>query len=106
MPIVNAPAKVLLTGANGFIAVWILQDLLEQGYAVRGQVRTLAKGEYLKRKFAKYGDKLEIVAVEDITAPGAFDESVKGVDAVLHTAAPVTFTGSYESTFFTLARYT
>ncbi|EJU00054.1 D-lactaldehyde dehydrogenase [Dacryopinax primogenitus] len=97
MTVVSAPAKVLLTGVNGFIAVWILQDLLEQGYSVRGTVRSAPKGEFLKHKYAKYGDKLEIVVVDDITASGAFDESVKGVDAILHTAAPVTFSGDYDS---------
>ncbi|KZT55430.1 D-lactaldehyde dehydrogenase [Calocera cornea HHB12733] len=96
MTVVNAPSKVLLTGANGFIAVWILRYLLEAGYSVRGTVRSASKGDYLKRKFAQYGDKLEIEEVADITAPGAFDKSVVGVDAVLHTASPVTFTGTYD----------
>ena len=59
--------KVLVTGANGFIAVWVVKKLLEKGYAVRGTVRSEAKGEHLKKLFAEYGDKFELVVVPDIT---------------------------------------
>lgn len=92
MTIVTAPSKVLVTGANGYIAMWIVRTLLEQGYCVRGAVRSESKGKYLTEYFGKRGfgsDKLEVVVVEDITKPGAFDEAVKGVDAIEHTAAPV-----------------
>ncbi|KAI0271288.1 D-lactaldehyde dehydrogenase [Gloeopeniophorella convolvens] len=91
MPTVSPPAKVLLTGANGFIAAWIVRALLEAGYSVRGTVRHANKGEYLKTLFTRYGDKLEIVVVEDLTQDGAFDEAVKGVDLVMHTASPASF---------------
>lgn len=36
MPIVATPAKVLVTGAAGFIASWIVKALLEHGYMVIG----------------------------------------------------------------------
>ncbi|KAI0776384.1 NAD(P)-binding protein [Irpex lacteus] len=90
MPAVQS-GKVLVSGANGYIAVWILQKLLDQGYTVRGTVRSERILPHLKQLFAKYGDKLEFVIVEDITKDGAFDEAVKGVDAVLHTASPFHF---------------
>jgi len=89
MTVVTAPAKILVTGANGYIAVWICRILLDQGYNVRGTVRGSSKGDYLKKLFEKEGDKFEYVIVEDITADGAFDEAVKGVQGVLHTASPV-----------------
>jgi hypothetical protein len=38
--------------------------------------------------FAEYGERLELVIVKDITKDGAFDENVKGVDAITHTASP------------------
>lgn len=85
---VSAPAKVLVTGANGYVAVWVTKALLESGYSVRGTVRSASKGEHLKKLFASYGDKLELVVVADITKEGAFDEAVKGVDLVEHTASP------------------
>ncbi|KAI0260559.1 NAD-P-binding protein [Gloeopeniophorella convolvens] len=90
MPAVSAPAKVLVTGASGFLAAWVVKALLEAGYAVRGTVRSASKGEHLKALFGGKGD-FEIVIVEDMTKDGSFDEAVKGVDLVQHIAAAVTF---------------
>jgi nucleoside-diphosphate-sugar epimerase len=58
--------KVLVTGANGFIAMWVIKTLLDQGYAVRGVVRSEAKGIRLKECFKEHGEKLELVIVEDM----------------------------------------
>ena len=67
MPAVASPSKVLVSGANGYIAAWVVRTLLEKGYAVRGTVRSEAKGVHLKKLFAEHGDKFEVVVVEDIT---------------------------------------
>ncbi|KAF8635888.1 hypothetical protein AX15_000068 [Amanita polypyramis BW_CC] len=91
MPIVAPGSKVLVTGANGHIATWVIRTLLEQGYTVRGTVRSQAKGAFLLDLFKSYGDKLELVVVEDLTKENAFDESVNGVDAIEHIAAPMTY---------------
>ncbi|KAH7921679.1 NAD(P)-binding protein [Leucogyrophana mollusca] len=94
MPALQSPdasRKVLVSGANGFIGIWVVRTLLEQGYSVRSAVRAEEKGQHLKKMFGGYGDKHEIVVVPDITKEGAFDEAVKGVDAVEHIASPVTF---------------
>ena len=93
MPTVNPPAKVLVTGANGYIAAWIVKDLLDQGYAVRGTVRSDQKTTHLRNIFRAEVDegRLEFVTVADITQPGAFDEAVKGIDAIAHTASPFHF---------------
>ncbi|KAI0088796.1 NAD(P)-binding protein [Irpex rosettiformis] len=90
MPAVQS-GKVLVSGANGYIAVWLVKKLLDEGYSVRGTVRSASKGVYLSKIFASYGDKFELVVVEDITKDGAFDEAVKGVDAIEHTASPFHF---------------
>ncbi|KIJ53250.1 hypothetical protein M422DRAFT_222631 [Sphaerobolus stellatus SS14] len=81
--------KVLVTGASGFIAVWVVQSLLENGFFVRGTVRSSSQGDYLTNKFGK--EKFEYVVVEDVAVEGAFDKAVEGVDAVEHTASKVTF---------------
>jgi len=91
MTVIAPGSKILVSGANGFIAVWLVRILLEQGYSVRGTVRSKEKGAFLEDKFKSYGDKFELVVVEDITKEGAFDEAVKGVDAIQHTASPVHF---------------
>ncbi len=44
---VEHEAKVLVSGANGFIAVWVVKALLDAGYAVRGTVRDERKAMHL-----------------------------------------------------------
>ncbi|KAG6856805.1 hypothetical protein H0H87_000502 [Tephrocybe sp. NHM501043] len=93
MPTISPGDKVLVSGANGFIAIWIVRTLLEKGYAVRGTVRSVGKGKYLEEYFKSYGDKFEIAIVEDVAKAekGTFDEAVKGVNAIVHTASPFYF---------------
>ena len=91
MVAVAAPSKVLVTGANGYLAAYVVKKYLEAGYSVRGTVRSLSKSAFLKDKFGHYGDRFELVVVEDIAKDGAFDEAVKGVDAITHTAFPFSF---------------
>jgi nucleoside-diphosphate-sugar epimerase len=91
MVAISSPAKVLVTGANGYLATWVVKKYLEAGYSVRGTVRSLSKAAFLNDKFAEFGDRFELVVVEDITKEGAFDEAVEGVDAIAHTASPFHF---------------
>ena len=65
MPAVTS-GKVLVTGANGYIAVWVVKSFLDQGFAVRGTVRAESKATHLRTLFKSYGDKLEFVIVQDI----------------------------------------
>lgn len=58
---------ILVTGANGFLGTWIVKKMLEKGYTVRAAVRTLERGSYLREKFKHEGERLEIVAVGDLT---------------------------------------
>ncbi|VDC07315.1 unnamed protein product [Peniophora sp. CBMAI 1063] len=88
MPAVLAPAKALVTGANGYVAAWVVRAFLEEGYSVTGTVRCTSKGEHLTKIFSSFGDKFKVKVVEDMTVPGAFDDAVKGVDIVAHTASP------------------
>ncbi|KAI0674149.1 NAD-P-binding protein [Trametes maxima] len=90
MPSISS-GKVLVTGANGFVAAWTIETLLDAGFFVRGTVRSLAKAEHLNKVFSSYPGKFEAVAVPDFTKEGSFDEAVTGVDAILHTASPVGF---------------
>lgn len=90
MPFVPAPAKVLVTGANGYVATWMILYLLRRGYSVRAVVRSVSKATHIINMFKPYGTRFEICIVPDIVQEGAFDEAVKGVDAIEHTATPVT----------------
>ncbi|KAL0067215.1 Glycine-rich RNA-binding protein 2, mitochondrial [Marasmius tenuissimus] len=88
---VSPPALILVTGVNGNMASSITLRLLEKGYSVRGTVRRLPSASHAKKQFEKYGSKFEVVEVgDDITKEGVFNDALAGVDAVIHTASPVT----------------
>ncbi|EJT99638.1 NADP-binding protein [Dacryopinax primogenitus] len=86
MVAVQPPALVLVTGASGFLAAHACQTLLEKEFKVRGTVRSKEKGEYLVNLYKN--SNFSYTIVPDIRPPNAFDEAVKGVDAVLHMASP------------------
>lgn len=95
---------VLITGINGYIASRIGLLLLKSGYHVRGTSRSLsAESHLLAGAFAGYADRYTHYVVSDITQPHAFDEAVKGVHAILHTASPVDFSLTTVDDFFTPA---
>ncbi|KAH7914940.1 hypothetical protein BJ138DRAFT_1142976 [Hygrophoropsis aurantiaca] len=85
----NASQKILVSGANGYVAIWVVRTLLERGYSVRSTVRSADKGKHLKDVFKEYGDRHEITVIPDITKRGAFDEAVRDVVAIEHVASPV-----------------
>lgn len=93
MSVLPKNSLVLVTGANGWIASHVVDQLLRQGYRVRGTVRTASKAEWLKEYVeASYGpDKLEIFLVPDMSVGGAFDEAIKDVAAFIHVASDLSF---------------
>ncbi|KAL8283999.1 hypothetical protein RQP46_005112 [Phenoliferia psychrophenolica] len=80
---------VLVTGANGFIGSHISNQLLLQGFNVRGATRSLARIEALRVRFEKeYGSgRFEGVEVKDFGGPGAYDQAMKGCAGVIHVAS-------------------
>ncbi|KXN85659.1 hypothetical protein AN958_10996 [Leucoagaricus sp. SymC.cos] len=91
--IVKAPedSKVLVTGVNGYIAIWIVHYLLEQGYSVRGTVRSEAKAQSIHDRFKSFHNngKLEVVVIPDSTQEGVYNNHVQDLDAIVHTVSPV-----------------
>lgn len=85
---------ILVTGATGYIAGWVIKNLLEQGHTVHATVRDLNK----KPSFAH----LENIATQssgvlklfqaDLLTPHAFDEAMQGCEIVLHMASPFVVT--------------
>jgi nucleoside-diphosphate-sugar epimerase len=82
-------APVLVTGAAGYVASWIVRLLLESGRSVRGTVRDpdneAAVGHLRRLPGAK--ERLKLFRA-DLLAPGSFDTATQGCELVLHTASP------------------
>ncbi|KAJ2981481.1 hypothetical protein NQ176_g1994 [Zarea fungicola] len=82
---------VLITGATGMIGFRTLVELLHAGYRARIAVRKEADFGKIKslKPMAAFLSNVESVVVPDITAPGAYDDAVKGVKYVIHVASPL-----------------
>ncbi|ODV83153.1 hypothetical protein CANARDRAFT_30245 [[Candida] arabinofermentans NRRL YB-2248] len=84
---------VFISGATGYIAKHVIDQLLSKGYTVVGTVRSTDKGEKLLKQF-KSNKKLSYEVVSSLEKPGAFDDALikhPEVTIFLHTASPVTF---------------
>jgi dihydroflavonol-4-reductase len=81
---------LLLTGASGFLASHILLKLLNEGYNVRGSVRSMAKGDHIRTVMQTRGaDTTRLSFVElDLTSDAGWDDAMTGVDYLIHTASP------------------
>ena len=81
---------VLVTGASGFIAIHCIIQLLEQGYSVRGTLRSMQRESELRNTLAKFvqaNDRLTFVQANLLDDAG-WAEAVRGCDIVLHVASP------------------
>ncbi|KAJ7037555.1 D-lactaldehyde dehydrogenase [Mycena alexandri] len=89
MPTISS-GKVLVSGANGYVAVWVVRTFAREGYSVRCAVRSTEKGTHLTQLYASYGDKFELVIVPDITKANdpaeLIEPAVKGTVAILESA--------------------
>lgn len=80
---------VVVTGASGYIACHLVQQLLEKGYTVRGTVRdpTDSKKTGCLLKLPGAAERLKLFKA-DLLDEGSFDEACKGAAVVFHTASP------------------
>lgn len=83
-------SPILVTGASGFVAIHTIVQLLEQGYHVRGTLRTLSREAEVRETISKYvqaNDRFEILPA-DLEQDSGWDEAIKDVEYVLHVASP------------------
>ena len=84
-------ATVLVTGASGFIGMHCILQLLDQGYQVRGTVRSAAKGKHLRQTLQPHSQNLHNLtfAEADLLQDEGWAEAMAGCDFVLHVASPL-----------------
>lgn len=82
----------MVTGANGYVASWLVKQLLEDGITVHAAVRNPndeAKVGHLKKAAANAKGELKFFKA-DLLTPGAYKEAMDGCELVYHTASPFT----------------
>ena len=83
-------AKVLVTGATGFIAGHVILQLLDAGHEVRGTARSASSAAKLNKTLSKYAGRpiaIELVAA-NLERDDGWAEAVAGMDFVQHVASP------------------
>jgi dihydroflavonol-4-reductase len=85
-PVTSAP--VLVTGATGFLASHLIQQLLAKGYKVKATVRDLRLTGHVEHlfKFPEAASSLELVEM-DLLLPETIEKAVtEGIEYVFHCA--------------------
>jgi len=78
---------VLVTGASGFVAMNVIQQLLKKGYRVKGTVRSVTN-EATCGPLKKLFPKLELVEADLLGGSESFEKAMEGCKYVMHTASP------------------
>ncbi|MCD4674867.1 MAG: aldehyde reductase [Desulfobacula sp.] len=87
---IDKTAPILVTGGTGYLASWIIKQLLDEGLNVRTTVRNKSNKEKNKH-LMKLGNKgkgaLEFYEA-DLLIDGSFDQAMSDCELVFHTASP------------------
>jgi nucleoside-diphosphate-sugar epimerase len=86
--------KVMVTGANGYLASHIVKQLLDKGYEVNACVRDAFNESSVRNlvRLDSSAGKLNLFTTGDfgnLSLRGRYTEPLKGCDAVIHTAIPL-----------------
>lgn len=89
---IDKTKPVLVTGATGYVASWLVKKLLEEGITVHAAVRDPNKKEkvaHLDAIAAKSKGSIKYFK-SDLLDQGSYAEAMKGCELVYHTASPFT----------------
>ena len=82
------PHTVLVSGGSGYIAGFLIRQLVAEGWRVRTTVRSLAKEGAVRELLAVDNARLEFFAA-DLNADAGWAEAMAGCSHVAHVASPV-----------------
>ena len=93
--------KVLVTGATGFIGLHCIHQLLSQGYAVNGSLRSPKRKDEIIEALKNKNTPIENLNlfVFNLTEDNGWDEGMQGCDYLLHIASPLSVK-AYDDDFF------
>jgi nucleoside-diphosphate-sugar epimerase len=89
---IDKTKPVLVTGANGYVASWLVKRLLEEGLTVHAAVRNPSdekKNSHLKNASVNAKGVLKFFKA-DLLNPGSYKEAMQDCELVYHTASPFT----------------
>jgi len=90
MKTIDKKKPVMVTGATGYVAGWLVKKLLNEGITVHAAVRNPENKEklkYLDEVAKKSKGKIEYFKA-DLLQMGSYDAAMAGCELVFHTASP------------------
>lgn len=93
---IDKSKPVLVTGANGYVASWLVEKLLREGIKVHAAVRNPddeKKLHHLNALAQKHNGEIKYFK-SNLLEPGSYKEAMQGCEVVFHTASP--FTSNYK----------
>lgn len=84
---IQPPASVLVTGGTGFVGAYVIRDLVNEGYKVKALRRKPVVPFYIDPSVIRQVEWIDC----DILDTYALEEAMHHTDAVIHTAAKVSF---------------
>lgn len=89
---IDKTKPVMVTGANGFVASWLVKKLLDEGITVHAAVRSPENDKKVGhlKKAAKNSKGVLKLFKGDLLTPNSYKEAMQGCELVYHTASPFT----------------
>lgn len=90
MEAIDKTIPVMVTGATGYVAGWIVKKLLDEGFTVHATVRdpkNVEKLKYLNLTAENAPGQIKYFKA-DLLDEGSFAEAMAGCQVVFHTASP------------------
>jgi nucleoside-diphosphate-sugar epimerase len=81
-------ASVLVTGGSGYIAGYLIRQLIAQGWTVHATLRSLAREAALRQLLAVDPSRLKLFAA-DLNGDAGWADAVAGCSHVAHLASPL-----------------
>jgi dihydroflavonol-4-reductase len=93
--------KVLVTGATGYIGLHCIHQLLNQGYAVNGSVRSPERKDEIFEALKNHNTPTENLSIFtfDLNDDEGWDQGMDGCDYLLHVASPIALENHNEDFF-------
>lgn len=89
---IDKSKPIMVTGANGYVASWLVKKLLDDGLTVHAAVRNpndTKKLAHLNTAAANAKGEIKFFAA-DLLKPGSYRNAMEGCELVYHTASPFT----------------
>lgn len=92
MTTIDKSKPVLVTGATGYVAGWLVKKLLDEGITVHAAVRDPGNTDKLKflNDLASKSSGTIKYFKSDLLQPGSYAEAMEDCELVYHTASPFT----------------